>query len=97
MDVETRTVIVHQTTTSTVNGKEETVTVSKSYPFLLSRMEERFLQAGGVEKLYKSFRKELFKALVKGPKIPKPISNGSCGSDDCGSTVNTESKSNLSW
>lgn len=76
VDVATRTVIVHGADGST-----------QTYPFTLSRMEERFLQAGGVERLYKVFRKELFKALVKGPKVPKPISStaGGCGGDDCGS------------
>jgi homoaconitate hydratase len=56
-------------------------------PFALTTMEERFLQAGGVEKLYKTFRKELFKALVKGPVKPLGGSGGGgggCGGGDCG-------------
>ena len=76
-----------------VNVDSRTVTVygnegAKSFPFTLSTMEERFLQAGGVEKLYKVFKKGLFKALVKGPNnVAKPIKGGGCGSDDssCGS------------
>ena len=57
-----------------------------SFPFTLSRMEERFHQAGGVEKLFKTFRKELFKALVKGPSLPKPLggaggAEGGCAAD----------------
>jgi homoaconitate hydratase len=54
----------------------------EAFPFALSTMEERFLQGGGVEKLYKSFRKGLFKALVKGP-APKPLTGGACAAD-CG-------------
>lgn len=82
----------------TVDVPSRTVTVAgsdKTFPFTLSRMEERFLQAGGVEKLYKTFRKELFKALVKGPKLPsKPVSG--CGDDDCGSG-GVASKPELAW
>jgi homoaconitate hydratase len=78
VNVDSRTVTVYD---SSNNGG------SKSYPFTLSTMEERFLQAGGVEKLYKVFKKGLFKALVKGPNnVAKPIKGGGCGSDDtCGS------------
>ena len=74
-----------------VNVPTRTATVvsstgaERSFPFALSTMEERFLQGGGVEKLYKNFRKGLFKALVKGP-APKPLKageGGGCGSD-CG-------------
>jgi 3-isopropylmalate dehydratase small subunit len=90
VDVTTRTVVAHS-----ADG------TSASFPFQLSRMEERFLQAGGVEKLYKVFRKELFKALVKGPKVPKPLTGGGgCGGDDCGSGVAGEAaggNKSLSW
>ena len=58
-----------------------------TFPFTLTTMEERFLQAGGVEKLYKTFRKELFKALVKGPVKALGGSaggGGGCGGGDCG-------------
>jgi homoaconitate hydratase len=62
----------------------------KSFPFLLSTMEERFLQAGGVEKLYKVFKKGFFKALVKGPtNVAKPLKGGGCNSSDntCSSEI----------
>jgi len=40
-----------------VNVPARTVSCAgKSFPFTLTTMEERFLQAGGVEKLYKTFR-----------------------------------------
>lgn len=40
-----------------VNVPSRTVSVAgKTFPFALTTMEERFLQAGGVEKLYKTFR-----------------------------------------
>ncbi len=84
VDVPSRTVSVH--------GPGEEV---HSYPFALTTMEERFLQAGGVEKLYKAFRKELFKALVKGPKITATSAAG-CGGDDCGSSAAPASKA-LAW
>ncbi len=91
VDVTTRTVVVHG-----ADGSKAT------FPFQLSRMEERFLQAGGVEKLYKVFRKELFKALVKGPKVAKPLSGGAgggCGGDDCGSgaAASAGGDKGLSW
>ena len=55
------------------------------FSFTLSRMEERFLQAGGVERLFKTFRKELFRALVKGPSLPKPLAGGAgCGTEGDG-------------
>ena len=68
-----------------VDVTTRTVSVAgRSFSFALSTMEERFLQAGGVEKLYKVFKQGLFKALVKGPA--KAISRGGvgCGDDDCG-------------
>ncbi len=67
-----------------------------SFPFTLTTMEERFLQAGGVEKLYRQFRKQLFRALVKGPQAPKPLTGGGCGDDDCGSTSGIGSEK-LAW
>ena len=56
----------------------------QTFPFALSRMEERFLRAGGVERLYKVFKQGLFKALVAGPKgaaaaVATPISRGDVG------------------
>jgi 3-isopropylmalate dehydratase small subunit len=40
-----------------VNVPARTVSVAgRTFPFALTTMEERFLQAGGVEKLYKTFR-----------------------------------------
>ena len=91
VDVASRTVIVHPAEGA---GGEP-----RAFPFLLSKMEERFLQAGGVERLYKVFKQGLFKALVKGPT---PISRGGvgCGDDDCGdgvaASVGAEGKS-LAW
>jgi homoaconitate hydratase len=69
-------------------------------PFALTTMEERFLQAGGVEKLYKTFRKELFKALVKGPVKPLGGSaggGGGCGGGDCGPVPAGAEGKPLSW
>ena len=54
-----------------------------TYPFALSTMEERFLQAGGVERLYKAFRTELFKAVLKGPQAPRVLG----AADGCGAAA----------
>lgn len=76
VDVGARTVSVHSADR----------TIIGTYPFSLSTMEERFLRAGGVERLYKKFRRELFKALLSGPKgepkLPE-LAKGGCGGDDC--------------
>jgi hypothetical protein len=55
-----------------------------TYPFALSTMEECFLRGGGVERLYKQFRRELFKAVLKGPpsKATADAGCGSSGNDD---------------
>ena len=55
-----------------------------TYPFALSTMEERFLQGGGVEKLYKAFRRELFKAVLKAPPALAGGSGCGDGAGDCG-------------
>jgi hypothetical protein len=68
---------------------------SATYPFALSTMEERFLQAGGVEKLYKAFRRELFKAVLSGPKAPI-LARGGCG-DDCGDAAGGSGAKALAW
>lgn len=78
VDVPARTVSVHGADGAVVG----------TYPFVLSTMEERFLQGGGVERLYRKFRRELFKALLKGPQGPAvlpSLAKGGCGGDDCGS------------
>jgi hypothetical protein len=86
VDVPSRTVTVHD-----ASG-------AATFPFSLTTMEERFLQAGGVEKLYKTFRKELFKALVKGPSVPRAGAAAGCGDDDCGSALPAETASGkLAW
>ena len=88
VDVPARTVSVHSP-----DGA-----ITATYPFVLSTMEERFLKAGGVERLYRQFRRELFKALLKGPqgaaagadepRLPELAKAGAgCGGDDCGSGV----------
>ena len=93
VDVGARTVIVHPEAGAGAGA------APRSFPFALSTMEERFLQAGGVEKLYKVFKAGMFRALVKGPK---PIARGGvgCGDDDCGdgvaASVGAEGKQ-LSW
>ena len=69
------------------------------YAFALSKMEERFLQGGGVERLYKAFRKELFKAVLKGPDgtAEWAAQGAGCGEDgaDCG--TGSSAKKALSW
>jgi homoaconitate hydratase len=67
----------------------------ESFPFSLTTMEERFLRGGGVERLYKTFRKELFKALVKGPVVATSTSAPGCD-DDCSSEVSPTSNA-LAW
>ena len=41
------------------------------------------LQGGGVERLYRAFRRELFKAVLKAP----PVLAGKDGSDSCGGST----------
>jgi homoaconitate hydratase len=68
--------LVKEDSTLTIDVPTRTVTVhlpdgaTSSFPFSLSTMEERFIMAGGVEKLYKNYRKSLFRALLQGPKAP---------------------------
>jgi 3-isopropylmalate dehydratase small subunit len=69
-----------------------------AFPFVLSTMEERFLQGGGVEKLYKSFRKDLFKALVKGPATVLGGSTAAAGCGDCAPAAGAGSTpADLKW
>eukprot|EP00051_Salpingoeca_urceolata_P001658 m.42818 g.42818 ORF g.42818 m.42818 type:complete len:1045 (-) comp11584_c0_seq3:583-3717(-) len=59
-----------------IDIKGRTVTVAgKTFPFKLSDVEERLLQGGGVVKLFKEHRKNLFRAVVGAPAGD----SGGCG------------------
>lgn len=60
----------------------------KKFPFALTKMEENFLQGGGIQALYKRFRKDLFVAAMKGKAVTPISSAENCGtSESCGTSM----------
>jgi len=78
----------------TINVRARTVSIEgETFPFELSKIEEKLIQGGGVTEMYKKYGSGLFRAAMAAEKTEVSSCGGGAGSE-CESN---ESKAVLAW